>query len=61
VIDRGEVAQPAFTPDGRWISYLKADNSGFSLYLAPVNGGRPIKVGQAGSNVDARTRPVWAP
>jgi LCP family protein required for cell wall assembly len=59
VIQSGEVAQPAFTPDGRWISYLQADGDGFSIYLEPVNGGPAIKLDEAGTGVDAISRPVW--
>jgi Tol biopolymer transport system component len=59
VVARGKIAQPAFTPDGRWVSYLQADGSGFSLYLVPVRGGQAFKVAAAGSGLDATSRPVW--
>ncbi|MBV9282233.1 MAG: LCP family protein [Chloroflexi bacterium] len=59
VIARGRVAQPAFTPDGKWISYLLADGDGFSLYLAPAGGGPSLKVGEVAGAIDARWHPVW--
>jgi Tol biopolymer transport system component len=59
VIARGKVAQPAFTPDGRWISYLAADGDGFALYLAPVSGGRPVRLTELGNGLDARSHPIW--
>jgi Tol biopolymer transport system component len=59
VIDSGRVAQPAFSPDGRWISYVKADGTGFAIYLERTSGGAAFRVDAAGSGIDATTRPVW--
>lgn len=55
----GKVAQPAFSPDGRWVSYLQASGNGFALYVVSVKGGTPVQITQAGSNLDALSRPVW--
>lgn len=55
----GEVAQPAFTPDGRWVSFLRQSGSGFSLYMVPSSGGPIRRISQVGSNLDATSRPVW--
>lgn len=55
----GEVAQPAFTPDGKWVSYVAAVGSDdFSLYLVRQGGGRAIRL-DTGAAVDAISRPVW--
>jgi LCP family protein required for cell wall assembly len=59
VIDQGQVAQPAFSPDGKWVSYLKSDGSGFELYLAKTSGGPGIRISEAGSSIDSTTRPIW--
>jgi LCP family protein required for cell wall assembly len=59
VIDQGRVAQPAFSPDGKWVSYLKSDGSGFGLYLAKTAGGPGVKISEAGSAIDSTTRPIW--
>ena len=59
VLFDGQVAQPSFTPDGRWISFLKADGDSFNLYLVPVSGGTPVKI-DTGAAVDATSRPVWS-
>jgi len=57
----GEIAQPAFSPDGRWISYLQAEGDGFSIFMKPLRGGPPQKLDQAGTGVDAISRPIWVP
>lgn len=61
MVTSGQVAQPAFSPDGRWLSFLRADGDGFSLWLVPVSGGRPVKLTQAGRGLDALSRPIWFP
>jgi Tol biopolymer transport system component len=61
VIASGEVAQPALTPDGRWIAFLQADGDGFSLYVERSSGGPAVKLGEAGTGVDALSRPIWVP
>jgi Tol biopolymer transport system component len=59
VIASGEIAQPAFTPDGRWISYLQADGDGFSIYLERSTGSASVKLDGPGNGVDAVSRPIW--
>lgn len=59
VLAQGQIAQPAFTPDGRWISYVQADGDGFSLFLVSVNGGTPVRIDEAGSDIDSLSRPMW--
>lgn len=61
VLASGEVAQPALTPDGRWVSFLRANGDGFSLEMVPVTGGTPVRINEVGSNMDSLSRPVWAP
>jgi TolB protein len=59
VLAQGQIAQPAFSPDGRWVSYLQADGDGFSLYMVPAGDGTPERIGEAGSDIDSLSRPVW--
>jgi len=59
LIARGEVGQPSFSPDGRWISFVRAREDGFALYVAPANGGRAEQVPVLGASLDGRWRPVW--
>jgi LCP family protein required for cell wall assembly len=61
LVAQGQIAQPAFSPDGRWISYLQADGDGFSLYMVPATGGTPTRIGEAGVDIDSLSRPTWAP
>jgi LCP family protein required for cell wall assembly len=61
VLASGEVAQPAFTPNGRWISWLHVSGDGFALSTARTSGGPSIEIGAVGSAIDARSRPVWLP
>jgi Tol biopolymer transport system component len=61
VLASGEVAQPALTPDGRWIAYLQADGDGFSIYVERSSGGPAVKLSEAGTGVDALSRPIWVP
>ena len=61
VLARGKVAQPAFTPDGQWVSYLRVQGDGFALYVAPAGGGPSIRLDQVPTDVDARWHPVWMP
>jgi LCP family protein required for cell wall assembly len=59
VLASGRVAQPAFAPGGRWVSFLQAQGDAFSLYLAPAAGGPATEISAAGSGLDATSRPVW--
>lgn len=59
VLDSGKVAQPSFSPDGRWVSYLKYTGSAFQLFVVRSTGGAPRLVPTAGSGIDATVRPVW--
>lgn len=59
VLAQGQVAQPAFTPDGSWISYLQAEGDNFILYMVPSKGGTPQRIAEAGSNLDALAHPIW--
>jgi LCP family protein required for cell wall assembly len=59
VIASGKVAQPAFSPGGRWVSFLQAQGDSFSLYLTPAAGGPPTEITAAGSGLDATSRPIW--
>ncbi|GAC1508890.1 MAG: hypothetical protein NVS2B16_06460 [Chloroflexota bacterium] len=59
VLARGKVGQPAFTPDGRWVSFVRAQDEGFALFVAPVSGGNALQIQDVGASVDGRWRPVW--
>lgn len=61
VIATGRIAQPAFTPNGRSVSYLLADGDGFAIHLEPVQGGPSVTLTEAGTGVDALSRPIWVP
>lgn len=60
VIAQGRVAQPAFSVDGKWVSYLRADGDHFRLYVTPATGGPSVAL-DTGGDLDARWRPVWIP
>jgi len=57
----GHLAQPAFTPDGRWVSYLQADGDSFDFVMVPAAGGAPQTIDSVPSSIDPRSRPVWIP
>ena len=57
-------SEPAFSPDGRWISYIKRqrneskDNTVGELWAVPADGGESIQV----TKFNGRVRgPVWSP
>jgi Tol biopolymer transport system component len=59
VLAAGKVAQPAFTPDGRWISFLQASGDSFSTEAVNVSTGLLRSIDGVDSHIDARWRPVW--
>jgi Tol biopolymer transport system component len=59
VLVTGKLAQPSFTPDGHWISFLRAEGDTFSTYAVNVSSGTLRSIGGVDSQVDARWRPVW--
>ncbi len=59
VLAGGEVAQPAIAPGKKWVSYLQADGDDFVLEMVPITGGSPVRIDEAGPNLDAISRPVW--
>jgi LCP family protein required for cell wall assembly len=61
VLATGEVGQPAFSPNGRWVSFLQADGDGFSLEVERSTGGPAATISQVGTGLDASSRPVWGP
>ena len=56
---RGAVAQPAFTTDGKWVSYLQPEGDAFALYVVRATGGPSYRVSSLSNQFDARWRPVW--
>jgi Tol biopolymer transport system component len=61
VLARGQIAQPAFTPDGKWVTYLRVDGNGFDMYAIRSTGGSTYKLGQVPADIDARWHPFWMP
>jgi LCP family protein required for cell wall assembly len=59
VLARGSVAQPSFTSDGRWVSYLRPEGDAFALYVVRATGGPPYRVSSLSNQLDGRWRPVW--
>jgi Tol biopolymer transport system component len=59
VLASGQVAQPAFTTDGRWVSYLRPEGDAFALYVVRATGGPSYRVSSLSNQLDARWRPVW--
>jgi hypothetical protein len=59
VLASGAVAQPAFTTDGRWVSYLRPEGDAFALYVVRATGGPSYRVSSLSNQLDARWRPVW--
>ncbi len=54
----GSVAQPSYSPDGRWIVYQRVLNGNLDICVLPVGGGAPrVVVGSA----DDEVHPSWSP
>lgn len=57
------VAEPAISPDGKWVAYtvsvpdLEANRNASNIWLAPVAGGEAIQLTQSGKD----SSPVWSP
>ena len=47
-------SSPAFSPDGRWLSFVRSDN----IYLLPLNGGEPRQLTNISTGA---SDPVWSP
>jgi LCP family protein required for cell wall assembly len=61
VLARGKVGQPAFSADGRWVSYLRTEGDGFALYARRIAGGPEVRLLNVPSDLDARWTPIWLP
>jgi LCP family protein required for cell wall assembly len=59
VLATGKLAQPSFTPDGRWVSYVRTDGDRFTLEARTVGGGPEVRVPNVPSDIDARWDPIW--
>lgn len=60
VLAGGRVGQPAFTPDGRWVTYLSMDESGnSSINIVSTKGGTPSSLSNVDSGVDVWSHPLW--
>jgi Tol biopolymer transport system component len=59
VLATGKVAQPSFTADGKWVSYLRPSGDGFKLYARRIVGGPEIQIKNVPSDIDARWTPIW--
>ena len=61
-IGQPDVEDPAFSPDGKRVSYWAGPRStldGGSIYTIPVNGGSPQRLTQVAAGVDGD--PAWSP
>jgi eukaryotic-like serine/threonine-protein kinase len=54
----GSVAQPAFSPDGRWIAYHRAVSGQRDIWIVPANGAQPT---QFTSDPSTDVEPDWSP
>ncbi|HSB10759.1 MAG TPA: S9 family peptidase [Blastocatellia bacterium] len=55
--DKSE-SSPAFSPDGKWISYISSKDGGPQLYLLPAGGGEARKLTSISTGV---SDPLWSP
>ena len=55
--EKGE-SSPAFSPDGKWISYVASKDGGPQLYIMPVAGGEARKITKLSTGV---SDPLWSP
>jgi len=55
--DKGENS-PAFSPDGKWISYVSSKDGSAQLYLIPTAGGTARKLTNISTGV---SDPLWSP
>jgi Tol biopolymer transport system component/serine/threonine protein kinase len=54
----GDVASPAFSPDGRWVAYYRAFEGQRDIWVVPAHGGPPVNFSNhPGQDV----QPVWSP
>jgi Tol biopolymer transport system component len=51
-------SSPAFSPDGKWISYISSKDGDAQLYLMPAAGGEAKKLTSISTGV---ADPVWSP
>ncbi len=51
-------SSPAFSPDGRWLSFIRTKDSQSNLYLLPLAGGEPRQLTKMSTGV---SDPVWSP
>ena len=54
----GLQAQPAWSPDGKFIAYSSNQSGNFDIWVQPVGGGRPVRVTNHPAN---DWQPVWSP
>ncbi|MBZ5695513.1 MAG: S9 family peptidase [Acidobacteriia bacterium] len=55
--DAGE-SSPIFSPDGKWIAFIRSRDGGSDLYIMPVNGGEARKLTNISTGV---SDPLWSP
>jgi Tol biopolymer transport system component len=54
----GSVAQPAFSPDGRWIAYHRVTDGQRDVWIVPTAGGTETRFTDS---PDVDVHPAWAP
>jgi len=52
------VSQPAVSPDGRWVAFLRIEGDSRDVYVAPAAGGVPVNVTE---HPAADYLPAWSP
>jgi dipeptidyl aminopeptidase/acylaminoacyl peptidase len=55
--EKGE-SSPAFSPDGKWISYISSKEGSSQIYLLPAGGGEAKKLTSISTGV---SDPLWSP
>jgi eukaryotic-like serine/threonine-protein kinase len=54
----GDVASPAFSPDGRWVAYYRAVEGQREVWVVSAHGGPPVNFS---NHLGQDVQPVWSP
>jgi Tol biopolymer transport system component len=54
----GDIASPAFSPDGRWVAYYRAVEGHREIWVVPAQGGSPVNFS---NHLGQNLQPVWSP
>jgi serine/threonine-protein kinase len=53
-------AEPAFSPDGRWIAYASSESGSVEVYVRPFSGGTPSGSGKWQISNGGGSHPIWS-